>query len=178
MVGIGTSNPQAMLHVYTSGGNVLTLQNNNAKWHFNPAVTADGDLNFYYNNVNAAIATVDGVSGQWTNISDREVKDHITPLTAVLDKVKQLGVYHYTMRSDTTHQTMTGIMAQEAEPLFPEIVSQNEGQYGVSYSQLAAIGIKAIQEQQILIEQLKEKVARLKALENPATPDKVATGSN
>lgn len=178
MVGIGTSNPQAMLHVYTSGGNVLTLQNNNAKWHFNPAVTADGDLNFYYNNVNAAIATVDGVSGQWTNISDREVKDHITPLTAVLDKVKQLGVYHYTMRSDTTHQTMTGIMAQEAEPLFPEIVSQNEGQYGVSYSQLAAIGIKAIQEQQVLIEQLKEKVARLKALENPATSDKVATGSN
>ncbi len=177
-VGIGTTNPQAMLHVYTSSGNVLTIQNGNAKWHFNPSLNADGDLNFYYNNMNSAMATVDGVSGQWTNISDREAKDHISPLPPVLDKIKQLGVYHYTMRKDTTHQTMTGIMAQEAEPLFPEIVSQNEGQYGVSYSQLAAIGIKAIQEQQILIEQLKEKVARLKALENPDASDKGTTGSN
>ncbi len=177
-VGIGTTNPQAMLHINTASGNVLTLQNGNAKWHFNPATGGDGDLSFYYNNMNSAMATVDGVSGQWTNISDREAKDHVSPLPPVLDKVKQLGVYHYTMRSDTTHETMTGIIAQEAEPLFPEIVSQNEGQYGVSYSQLAAIGIKAIQEQQVLIEQLKEKVARLKALDKTVTTDKETTGSN
>ncbi len=177
-VGIGTTNPQAMLHVNTASGNVMTLQNGNAKWHFNPSPVGDGDLTFYYNNVNAAIATVDGVSGQWTNISDRDAKDHITPMPPVIDKLKQLSVYNYTMRNDTNQQTMTGIMAQEAEPLFPEIVSQNEGQYGVSYSQLAAIGIKAIQEQQVLIEQLKEKVARLKALEKTVTTDKGTTGSN
>jgi len=177
-VGIGTTNPQAMLHVNTASGDVLTLQNGNAKWHFNPATGGDEDLNFYYNNVNSAISTIDGVSGQWTNISDREAKDHITPMTEVMAKLKELQVYNYSMRYDSAHQTMTGIIAQEAEPLFPEIVSQNEGQYGVSYSQLAAIGVKAIQEQQLLIAQLKDKVAKLKARSHPTTNTKETTGSN
>jgi hypothetical protein len=178
MVGIGTTNPQAMLHVNTASGNVLTIQNSNAKWHFNPATSGDGDLNFYYNNMDFAIATVDGVSGQWTHISDREVKDQITPLTEVMEKLKELHVYHYTMKYDTAHQTLTGIMAQEAESLFPAIVSQNEGQYGVSYSQLAAIGVRAIQEQQLLIEQLKDKVAKLLSLSNPTSSTKETTETN
>ena len=177
-VGIGTSNPQAMLHVYNTSGNTMTLQNGGAKWHFNPATSGNGDLNMYYNNMNAAMATVNGITGQWTNLSDRNSKENITPMMEVVPKLKQLNVYNYNFIYDKGKRKMTGIIAQEAEPLFPEIVSKSEGHYGVSYSQLAAIGIKAIQEQQVLIDSLKEKVARLKALATTEYTKKNTTDSH
>jgi len=42
------------------------------------------------------------------------------------------------------------------------MVAVNDGQYGVAYSQLAVVGIKAIQEQQELIAALKQKITDLK----------------
>ncbi|MBP6679777.1 MAG: tail fiber domain-containing protein [Saprospiraceae bacterium] len=161
-VGIGTTNPQAMLHVNASSGDILTLQAGNAKWHFNPINTGDNDLGIFWPEINGTYARVDGVTGQWSHISDRTAKEMIQPLESVLDKVMQLNTYTYSFKHDSTHTLMTGIIAQEAESLFPEIVFENEGQYGVAYSQLAVIGIKAIQEQQALIDTLREKVRLLR----------------
>ena len=161
-VGIGTTNPQAMLHIYTASGDALSLRNGGWTWHFNPATSGDGDLSIFMNDFNTAYAEIDGTSGQWSNISDRNAKENIIPFENILDKLNELNTYHYTFKNDTLHQKMTGIIAQEALPLFPEIVSQNEGQYGVSYAQLGAIGIKAIQEQQVIIDTLKEKLNLLR----------------
>ena len=169
-VGIGTTNPQAMLHLYTASGNALTLENGGWIWHFNPATTGDGDLSIYNEGFpGGAMATIDGTTGQWSNVSDRNVKENIVPLENILDKLNELTTYNYTFKKDNLHQKMTGIIAQEAQPLFPEIVSLNEGQYGVSYAQLAAIGIKAIQEQQVLIETLKEKIKLLRLKSGTST---------
>lgn len=161
-VGVGTTNPQAMLHVYAASGNILALQNNNALWYFNPLTTGTEDLGIYWSDINSPLARVDGVSGQWSNISDLRVKEKITPMYDVLPRLMQIKTYHYSFTHDSKHQMMTGILAQEAESLFPEIVKVNQDQYGVSYSQLAAIGIKAIQEQQDQIIVLKEKINRLR----------------
>jgi len=161
-VGIGTTNPQAMLHVYAASGNILTLQNNNARWYFNPLTSGDEDLGIYWYDINGPFARVDGISGQWSNISDLHAKENITPMYDVLPNLMQLKTYHYSFIHDARHQMMTGVLAQEAEPLFPEIVKVNQDQYGVSYAQLAAIGIKAIQEQQDRVIVLKEKIKRLR----------------
>jgi|GEM_PF-2427056 len=161
-VGIGTTDPQAMLHVNAASGNILTLENSGWTWHFNPATAGDGDLLIYKEGFNGAMATIDGTTGQWNSVSDRNAKENIVPLESILDKLNELTTYNYTFKNDNLHQKMTGVIAQEAEPLFPEIVSQNQGQYGVSYAQLAAIGIKAIQEQQVIIDTLKEKLNLLK----------------
>ncbi|HSF89745.1 MAG TPA: tail fiber domain-containing protein, partial [Saprospiraceae bacterium] len=161
-VGIGTTNPQAMLHVNSSGGDVLTLQAGNARWNFNPINSGDHDLGIFWPEINGSYARVDGVTGQWTHISDRTAKEMIHPLQDVLEKVKQLNTYTYSFKHDSTHTRMVGIIAQEAQSLFPELVFENEGQYGVAYSQLAVIGIKAIQEQQEKIDALREKVRLLR----------------
>jgi hypothetical protein len=54
------------------------------------------------------------------------------------------------------------VIAQELMEQFPELVFKAEDQYGVSYDQLATVALKAIQEQQELIEQLKLRVASIK----------------
>jgi hypothetical protein len=165
-VGIGTTNPQAMLHVNATSGRTMTLGAGSALWHFTPQTGGDHDLAFYYNELNYPYAAVDGVTGQWYNVSDSTAKEKIKPLGAVLEKLMNLKTYTYSFVHDSTHQQMIGVLAQEAESLFPEIVYTNEGQYGVSYAQLAVIGIKAIQEQQALIERLKNKIALLKAAQS------------
>jgi len=182
-VGIGTTNPQATLHVNASTGRALTLRAANANWHIQPQPVEDGDLLFNYNEITGPYARVDGVTGQWTHASDRNAKENIEPLNGVLKKLQQLKTYSYTFSHDSTHHIMTGVLAQEAETLFPDIVYTNEGQYGVSYSQLAVIGLKAIQEQQEVIDRLKEKVDRLKTIaaspvDTPALYETTSSNSN
>ena len=45
-----------------------------------------------------------------------------------------------------------GLVAQEALQVVPEIVTQHEGYYGMNYSELPALLIEAIKEQQTIIE--------------------------
>jgi hypothetical protein len=141
-----------MLHVYATSGNVLTLSRDGVKWQINPAQGGNENLQFEWDETNIAYAQVHGATGQWMHLSDINFKENITPLPSVLDKLKDLKVYSYTFKNDPNHRNMVGVIAQEAEPLFPEMVKVYEGQYGVAYSQLAAVGIKAIKEQQALID--------------------------
>jgi hypothetical protein len=163
-VGIGTTNPQAMLHVYIASGNALTLQSGNSKWHFNPVSSGDQDLSFVHNSDNFATAWVDGTSGQWNHISDARAKEAIELHGDVMPMVKGLVPSQYTFKHDSLHQMRIGVIAQDAIQVCPEIVSVNEDQYGVSYGQLAVIGIKAVQEQQSHIEVLREKIRLIKAM--------------
>ena len=162
-VGIGTTNPQAMLHVNASSGFVMTLQKDNvSRWHISPAIGGNENLNFYWDDYDSPFAQVHGATGQWMHLSDINFKENIIPLPDVMDKLKDLKIYSYSFKHDPNHREMIGVIAQEAELLFPEMVKVNQGQYGVAYSQLAAVGIKAIKEQQQLIGTLKNKINQLK----------------
>lgn len=59
-------------------------------------------------------------------------------------------------------------MAQELSQLYPEMVYESDGQYGVSYAQLAVLGIKYVQEQQSLIDQLQQKIEQIKQIKQSA----------
>ncbi len=163
MVGIGTSSPQATLHVKGSTGDILALQRSVYKWAITPIEYSTQNLAFYYNDQSPPDAQIHGGTGQWMHLSDRRLKKDIKPLAPVIDKVMQLGVYSYSLKIDSSQKKNVGIIAQEAEPLFPEMVYEQEGQYGVAYGQLAVVGVKAIQEQQKLIDLLKQKISAIKA---------------
>jgi hypothetical protein len=85
----------------------------------------------------------------------------------------QLNVsrYEYNRNNPDKIQSI-GFIAQEVEPLFPEVVSKQEIEdpnsemkevYGMDYSGMSVIAIKAIQEQQKLIEQLTKRIEELEA---------------
>ncbi len=98
-------------------------------------------------------------AGVWTNGSDVSYKTHIRDLKYGLSEVLKLQPREYDMKSDGTHQV--GFVAQEIEKVIPEVVSGIEGQKGLSYGNLVAVLVRAVQEQQTQIDSLKAEIDRL-----------------
>jgi hypothetical protein len=103
-------------------------------------------------------------TGEYVVNSDERLKRDIEPLPSVLDNVMQLQAssYQFVNQSNQDTRRSIGFIAQDVQPLFPELVSEKDGTLGLSYAQFAVVAIKAIQEQQAEIEELR---ARLEALE-------------
>lgn len=125
-------------------------------------------------------------SGTITQTSDRNLKEGIAPLESTLSKLLAMNVVSYQYRQDTglflPSGTHYGVIAQELEPLFPELVQQNTARIpnldaadagpststttvdykSVNYTEMIPVLIKAIQEQQQQIEVLKAEIERLK----------------
>lgn len=125
-------------------------------------------------------------SGSITQSSDRNLKEGIAPMESTLSKLLAMNVVAYQYRQDTGLNLPTGthfgVIAQELEPLFPELVRENVARIpnldaadagpststttvdykSVNYTEMIPVLIKAIQEQQQQIEVLKAEIERLK----------------
>jgi hypothetical protein len=86
--------------------------------------------------------------------SDERLKKNIQTVPAALDKVMQLRGVSFDWR-DGPGGSRLGVVAQEAETVVPEMVHTNEDGYkSVGYSQISALLIEAMKEQQAHIEAL------------------------
>ena len=94
------------------------------------------------------------MTGAVTESSDIALKSNIEPLTNVLDKINQITGYKYNFTSNNS--SSMGVIAQDVEKVFPELVHGEEGSKSLQYSGL--IGA--------LIESIKELSAKVSALEN------------
>ena len=70
----------------------------------------------------------------------------------------------YIDAGSTTQSKTNGFIAQEVQSLFPEVVSEKNGYLGISYESMIPLAIKAIQEQQVIIDTQEERIAKLEAL--------------
>lgn len=171
-VGIGTTSPDAIVDVVVSGDTkALALQRDNTIRHFSPWAGLAGSLGLYNAVDNDPYAYVSSYSGTWGQISDREKKTNIQPLTNALDSVMKMKLYSYNFKNDPEKRKSFGAIAQEVETIFPEIVHVTNGQYGMAYSQLAAVGLAAIREQQTLIDELKMKIEAFRKQMADAHPE-------
>jgi multidrug efflux pump subunit AcrA (membrane-fusion protein) len=83
-----------------------------------------------------------------------------------LDGLLGLTPIRYRFREGTGHplERQIGLSAQEVERAFPELVSRDsKGYLSVAYTNLTAVLVRAIQEQQAEIEALRAEVAALRA---------------
>ncbi|MFZ1528287.1 MAG: tail fiber domain-containing protein [Ferruginibacter sp.] len=166
-----------------SNGDQLSLRHPssiNLKWGLYVS-SIDSSLNLYSNG--SLRANIDRVTGIYTALSDRTKKKNIRPLNPVLDVLKKLPVYsyNYSDSKDTDHRVI-GVMAQDVQPYFPELVYQRYDReitkplLTLDYSGMGVLAVKAIQEQQLQIEELQKEnralndqiqaiMSRLKALE-------------
>lgn len=105
------------------------------------------------------------VSGVYAQISDARLKQGVQPMGGVLDRVMSLTPAKYQMKG-VENELQLGFLAQELEPLFPELVDylENEDVYMVNYEGFHPIAIRAIQEQQKQIESLESRVENLETL--------------
>ncbi|WP_422362092.1 tail fiber domain-containing protein [Reichenbachiella sp.] len=143
-----------------SSGEGLSLLNGSARWTF--AAQSGGELYLYYG-TSSLRGIFSNTDGAYTNSSDRRIKKNISDLDNILQKVVQVPIYsyHYNSQQDA-EQKKIGTIAQDLLPIFPSMVqySKENDFYTVNYSSLSAVAIKAIQEQQKIIDELRE------ALEN------------
>ncbi len=159
-VGIGTTNPQGILHVVDVLGNR------------NVAIITDGAGSYrsdWPSGWGGGLATWDIVGSsayldQVVRRSDISLKKDIQPLNyGILDKVLKLNpVSFYWKDENMDKDKHFGFVAQEVEKILPELVRQDsKGKKMLNYDELIPYLVRAIQEQQKQIEELKEKISKM-----------------
>lgn len=104
-------------------------------------------------------ASLNAVSGHYLQESDSRNKKDIRPLKDdILQKLLRLDPISYLMKNQENRDRSIGLMAKDVREVFPSLVHYVEGEavLAVSYSEMIPILIKAIQEQQNTIENLRK----------------------
>ena len=107
-----------------------------------------------------------GTTGSYYAVSDKRLKKNVSDLEPVLEKVMRLKPSRYKFKVESGLGDQLGFIAQEVRAYFPELVSTSAGNgyedlHTVNYDGFGALAIKAIQEQQEVIESQAEKIASL-----------------
>jgi len=145
------------LHRLKLGANCNTT----ASYHL-VCTTGASDRMYIYGNGN-----IQNTNNSYGALSDVKLKENIVDTTPKLADLMQVKVRNYNLIGDTTKQI--GVVAQELETVFPAMVEESpdkdaEGNdlgtttKGVKYSVFVPMLIKAIQEQQEIIESLKARL--------------------
>jgi hypothetical protein len=167
---VGTTSAAGVLSVKQSSAtvysNCLSLIDNAStnKWGI---LVDSGTTRLYFGYNAVSKSYIDQVTGAYTAVSDSRLKENVEPLSAGLSEVLQLNPVTYNFKSDETKANQVGLIAQEVLEVIPEVVGvpidETNGSYGINYAGLTPVLVKAIQEQQAMIEELKAKVAALEA---------------
>jgi len=108
-------------------------------------------------------------AGDWISFSDKRVKEEIQQYKPVLGDIKKIQVSSYYIKHVGRNKREIGVIAQDMEKYFPEMVSpmvtkKGDTFLGVSYAKTGVLAIKAIQEQQEIIESLEKRIAALEKM--------------
>ena len=88
--------------------------------------------------------------------SDARLKANIVSLGSTLSKLLQIDGKSYTMKKDESEKQKIGLLAQDIEKVFPELVSESNGIKSVNYQGLVPVLINALKEQEERIKRLEE----------------------
>jgi len=127
------------------------------------------------------VGSFNPVSGVYTASSDARRKKDIEIAPDVLSKILQLQVkkYHF-LENKPSDLKSYGMIAQEVEKIFPEIVYHNKmdggsDYYTMDYSGFGVLAVKAIQEQQQKITDLEARISKLETALASLTSDKISS---
>ena len=145
-------------------GSTLTSNANNIDLDNTAFVIGNGaDAN---SRSDALVVKFDGtttISGDLNVNSDARLKANIISLGATLSKVLQIDGKSYTMKKDKNEKQKIGLLAQDIEKVFPELVSESNGIKSVNYQGIVPILINALKEQD---EKMKVQQSQIDKLEN------------
>ena len=150
--------------LYDSGGLEMTFNSSN-KFSF---IGGAGVLMSTLAGTGSRAVLADASGNLSAPVSDISVKENIEPLKYGLETIMKLNAVQFEFierYKNYGEGLQIGAIAQEVEQIIPEAVfkTPSTGLKGIDYSQFNGIYIKAIQDQQKIIESL---IQRIKALEN------------
>ncbi len=132
-----------MLSIRNSGYPTLELyQSTSVYWRI--CVNTSNNT-FCFKKWDTIVSYING-SGDYVKNSDMRLKNRISTVKDVLDRIMRLDVFRYTLKYDPDKTVSIGLSAQQVNNEFPEIVS-NDGDYlGIYYGQIGPIAIQGIKE--------------------------------
>ncbi len=166
-VGINNPAPLTDLHIIQqtdAGGDKvrgIRLQRFVNTNHWRTLIDPSNNYVFEYND--GLYTYINPTTGAYINPSDARLKKDVTPLENLLNKVMALTPkkFHYKTNKDGD-PLLWGFIAQDIQKIFPEFVDvKDDGYLGISYTNFSVVAIKAIQEQQAEIEELKNRNQKL-----------------
>lgn len=132
-----------MLSIRNSGYPTLELyQSTSVYWRI--CVNTSNNT-FCFKKWDTIVSYING-AGDYVKNSDMRLKNRISTVRDVLDRIMRLDVFRYTLKYDPDKTVSIGLSAQQVNNEFPEIVS-NDGDYlGIYYGQIGPIAIQGIKE--------------------------------
>lgn len=179
-LGIGTTAPLRPLHIAGGSSAEMNLGSteglvNWKTWNFLVDGASGQARNLTFRILNDAgdatskevlVLKSDGtalLNGALLNSSDSRLKKDIQPLAGTLDKVLRLRGVSYLMKDDPTQTRKIGVIAQELETEYPELVATDDkGMKSVAYANLTPVLIEAVKALQAENKALKDDNDALK----------------
>lgn len=119
-----------------------------------------GTLSFFGGDTAGALNTATlSSAGTWTNASDRSYKENIANLDTKynLNTLLSIQPRFYTMKGSGKPQI--GFIAQELQPILPEVVEGTEGSLGISYGNMVALLVQAIKDINTKVDNIANKLS-------------------
>jgi len=118
-----------------------TFNSNGATLDISGSCSISGDLN---------------LTGNVISKSDRRIKTNIKQIYNCLEKIDTISGYTYN-RPDLDNKKHIGLIAQEVEELFPELVTETNNIKGINYQGFIAVLLNCIKELNKKIENIEKK---------------------
>jgi hypothetical protein len=152
-----------------SVNSVTTSETTNAGSLIVDSLVFDG-TNIGHSDDNDLITLTDGsltVAGDIYVSSDARLKSNIIALEPTLFRLIQIEAKRYTMRADKEQKEKIGLLAQEVQKVFPELVNEDKnGMLSLNYQGLIPILIKALKEQNKIYLTLENQLSAMEKLIN------------
>ena len=151
------------LQVYgTATANALNIDHSSSNDVLISIPFQSTNQDFIIRNSSAGV-NLDYAATSWVSASDENIKENITSLDNVLDKIKNIRCVNYNLKDEEIYKKRLGFIAQDFQENFEEVTSiNNDDVLGLRYTETIPILMKAIQEQQAQIEELKSEIQLLK----------------
>jgi hypothetical protein len=179
-VGIGTTSTTAKLHVKEAANNtesdahVRIEGNGYSAYHF-----LDGTAYYIgqnsgsrelriYSQAETAGVTLAAAGTSWGTFSDERLKENIQDIGSVTDKIKDIRCVSFNRTDIEDSKETIGFIAQDFVGKFDQVLDKSklkddeeEEYYSIKYTETIPVLLKAIQEQQTIIDDLKSRIETL-----------------
>jgi hypothetical protein len=175
-VGIGTTIPKGLLDVENSSLAAYLVADGYAAV-FEGNVVPSADNTYTLGSSSLRWSTVYSANGVVTTSDERD-KENIKEISYGLSEIMKLRPVSFTWKDNPGYGTKLGLIAQEVEPVLGEVVKKEnithgpaisakgastDYRYGVYYSDIIPVLIKAVQELNTKNEELQKQLYELKA---------------
>jgi hypothetical protein len=132
---ISAGNGDTHLEWYNTSGGIIQAE-----------IWADGNPRLNARCVSGGVYLSSGATS-WASLSDINLKNITSVINNAVDKLNTLQAVHFEWKDDNDKKDNIGLIAQEIEKVFPQIVdTDKDGIKGVKYTELIPVLVKAIQE--------------------------------